>query len=54
MQCPFCKSKHVVKAGYKVLVGRKRARVQCQECGKTAYADDAVEKVKTGGRKGRK
>jgi len=51
MQCPYCKSKHISKAGYKVLVGKKRARVQCQECGRTFYADDAKPKR---GRKGEK
>lgn len=37
--CPHCKSKHIVKAGTKVLVGRKRPRGQCMACGKTFYRD---------------
>ena len=39
MNCPFCKSKHVVKAGFKVTVAKgKQPRKQCQECGKSFYA----------------
>jgi len=45
MKCPYCKSKHISKAGFKVLVGRKKQRLQCQECGQVFYA-----KEKKGGR----
>ena len=32
MECKKCKSKHIVKAGYKQLSGRKVQRYRCQEC----------------------
>ena len=41
LRCRYCKSTNLDKAGFKVLVGEKRAKVQCQECGRTFYAGDA-------------
>ena len=32
MESKKCKSKHIVKAGYKQLSGRKVQRYHCQEC----------------------
>ncbi len=46
MKCPECGSQHVVKAGYKITVhqGRK-AKVQCQNCGRTFYPGARKKKV---------
>jgi len=39
MKCPKCNSSHINKIGSRITVKGKKARLQCQDCGKTFYAE---------------
>ena len=47
LKCPNCGSNHIIKHGVVVVVGGKKPRSKCQECGTTFYRDEKD----TGGKK---
>ena len=46
MKCPKCGGKRIMLAGFMPLVGGKKQRVKCWDCGRSSWLDDAVKAVK--------
>ena len=39
MKCPHCRSKKIVKTGFKVTTKGRKQRLQCNNCGRTFYKE---------------